>query len=477
MPRHQLYSRTVSPQTRMVVQCCYPALDQDMAYWWTMHHLAFGHLSWNGHRQQHELVFSCDIVAAITGRSYKHASSTKWLSEFERVVGIPLQIRKHSYSTGEATAVDPLFDPRVRDAIRLVPNRPDATVTEPWVDFVTGEVPDPRRRRRERKKQHEETKAEAARDAAKQPTFDLLQLLHSPALLDLECRLADNWDGALDLYDAMPEGKAKDATRRIIQAMHDDPTILYHSVDNSPRLFAAGNTLNHSPREIRTRFLSGDVFLDLQRCQLAIVSEIWDLPTIKHYLERLQHEGTSFWKDFIGGLNLEVSEAVKDAVKQALYSTLFGMGKRKIKNGEKSSHGGKVNGLKELLGEEAAGLFMNHWLIKMLLDTRAKVYDKIGEAGGADDAFNRWIPMSEDRKPHQIACEVVQSYEVRLMLSLLPTLLQHRDTVVIHSWLHDGMALSFTDPSKEEAIQQQMKADLEAEAWRLKIPTTLEIKR
>lgn len=72
-----------------------------------------------------------------------------------------------------------------------------------------------------------------------------------------------------------------------------------------------------------------------------------------------------------------------------------------------------------------------------------------------------------------MAAQVVQSWEVRLMLSLVPVLRGERQLYCL-SWLHDGLTVWCGDSTKRERHINKLKAAVQAEAEQWGFPTWLE---
>ncbi len=61
--------------------------------------------------------------------------------------------------------------------------------------------------------------------------------------------------------------------------------------------------------------------LDLKASQLAIVSQLWDVPSLREFLSSPE---CNIWDEFQNWL--EVSDEYKPVLKAANYSVVFGMG-------------------------------------------------------------------------------------------------------------------------------------------------------
>jgi hypothetical protein len=79
------------------------------------------------------------------------------------------------------------------------------------------------------------------------------------------------------------------------------------------------------------------------------------------------------------------------------------------------------------------------------------------------DAFGQWVGMERyaDRKDDKhrsrsILAAVAQSWEMKIMLSILPVIQRHERLQMV-GWLHDGVILNFGDRSRAGQFKAELK--------------------
>jgi hypothetical protein len=455
---YRLFDRIVTAEFRDLVRRRYPGLDIHPVYWKIMQHCLFPNYCWQ--EGVGELLLTHEMMAEMVGSNRKNVCVQKWIEAFERDVGVPLNASGWSYSTGKARVIRPEIDPQILSVRDRELPREYRRIDGDRVDLITGELVNPRRRKEELKKHYDRLRAEAAAAGTQHPAKDLMWYLNEQCDRSLNYKLTANWDSVIRMADEMPQGPPRDSVFCILMVLAEKAVMVYRPVQNSARLFAEGLTVNGLPREMRKQALSGDVQIDLRCCQLAVVAKLWEVTRLWAMLE----SGQSFWSYILAEIGLPAS--YKSVVKPAIYSVLFGKRKKNL-----------LQWLKERMPEQAADLFMNNEIVQSLLEARAGAYDEIGEHGGGYDAFGDWLPLTADRKPRQLFCAIVQSYELKLMAAMLPVLLAHKKELTLHSFLHDGASICCRRESEEETLVDQIAAAINAEARALGIPTDLEISR
>lgn len=206
--------------------------------------------------------------------------------------------------------------------------------------------------------------------------------------------------------------------------------------------------------------------MDMQSCQLAIVAKLWEVPALYNLLA----SGRSIWEELARYLGVDPARS-KPVLKRAAYSVCYGMGVAKLHkllaNGTDGNPG---------LGEEAARRFLQHLLIATLLKERKRVAAWAEMAGGLEDAWGNWIPVNAENPPHAVMARQAQSWEVRIMMAILPHA-QNNPDIRIPLWLHEGVYIHSTDTSKEAAQVDRLQRALNRRAEELDIPTRAEVER
>lgn len=115
-------------------------------------------------------------------------------------------------------------------------------------------------------------------------------------------------------------------------------------------------------------------------------------------------------------------------------------------------------------------------LVLPLLAARTRQQRKVITMRGDTDAFGRWIdnPLGAHDVLSVLAA-VVQSHELKIMLSLLP-ILKSEDQIYLLSWLHDGVTLQFGNHTKKQRQIRKLKEAIRLTVDTMGIATRLDVK-
>lgn len=489
-PSFQLWPRSVSSDFRQLLVSMYPALESPKhapalrrlwkakfpkdkaptdtrAYWRIAQYALF---SGNYDIDTRQLLFSQVVVAALvevplTTRGFK---AQEWITAFSQDV-FPLNPTEYKFTESRVRTIDPEPAPEIIEAMLSGKAKGNDTSR---LDFVTGQPISVRAQRSLEREEQERQQALFDAVDADHPARELLEFLHKDKGHYLARVLKQNWPSVQEAVDAMPattehEVKRKRLCRNLVARLDPDEKVIYKAVRNTPRIYVDGASIHQLPREIRERALAGAVELDLTACQLAVVAKVWDIPELEKPLRRFD-----FWDDLLFKSGLEPTD--KPAIKTTIYSIIFGMSQRKLRQRLAEGDGLKHQGI----GVEATKRFFQHRYVKALLKARQHQQEIIGRQGGGTDAFGRFqkTPFNlktrvdgrrnprygEPNVPAALA-GIVQSYELRLMLALLP-ILKSNQQIYLLSWLHDGVTVAFGNSTKAQAQIRRMKRAVEAEA-------------
>jgi hypothetical protein len=285
--------------------------------------------------------------------------------------------------------------------------------------------------------------------------------------------LARNWPDVKEAVFALPRENPRqiataDWCERVLDSLHERRTIYYGAARKSPRIYAIGNTIHLLPRKLRQLALAGGVELDLKAAQLAIVSKLWDVPSLREFLSVPTKSIWDELQEWIG-----VSAEYKPVLKAANYSVVFGMGTDQV--AEMLAHGTAKN---DGVGSIRAAKFFTHPLVRDLITARSRIFKQIKDDHGAEDAFGRLVEIEWDSAKKKcnvpsVAAQVIQSWEMRLMLRLVPVLRAQRQLYCL-SFLHDGLTVWCGDVTKRDRHIQMLKSAVQVEADRCGFPTWLE---
>lgn len=426
------------------------------------------------------IVPASSIEVLVAGRPIsgkRHFAAVDWLAAFSHDVW-HLEVQPHSFWAGEARTVMRYLPSDVQDILEDEPLHAYGE-TEGQVWFVSG-VPVTRKRMYAEAATYTETlKSLADGVDANHPAYALMTYLNNQPQTTVGKIVRANWPRVLREFAAMDSGPSKDVALTTLLVLRDYWKLIYAASEKSPRLHALGTTIHQLPRQLRKAALHGCTSLDAHACQLAVVAALWDAPRVSKFLS----EQKSIWSELLGAMG--VGPDTKPLVKEALYSIIFGM---KISNVRCNLLGlpllGRpntprrrtVSSVKPIrsVSEQAADAFLAHPLIVELLVARQARLRQIKRDRHVIDAFGRRIDYDRRNvKMRSLLAQEVQSYEVSLMLSLLPIFQAERDLIVV-SWLHDGLTIHVTDATQQQRIVRRLQTAFSARAASLGLMTNLE---
>lgn len=392
--------------------------------------------------------------------------SGQFLEEFSKNVW-PLVISAPRHWLGQARTVERNIPEPVQLALDAA--YPDPATDRVWLGSGVGVTHDGVRKAGNTYQM--EMREFADRMTQGHPARELLDFLNGLSPTCLRKILAANWDDLVAAWDAMPAGTDHERARRrqaqcILLHLQDRPPLIYCSSDRTPRAFALGLSVNSLPRELRKIALRGCVELDARACQLAIVARQWGLTNLTGVLETRR----SVWTELTGHLGLD-AETYKPTIKRLVYGIVFGAREVSLRAWMRDGD----EGIQPVTNEQADA-FLGHPLIAELLAGRNERLREIRRDKFVMDAFGQRREYDGREVRHRsLLAQEVQSYEVALMMSLLPRIQRNYEDVHVVSWLHDGLSLWFSDKAKAAATVKGLCADFSRKADALGFRTELEV--
>jgi len=118
----------------------------------------------------------------------------------------------------------------------------------------------------------------------------------------------------------------------VVKSMNRRKFLRYAGIAATLSSIAAGASVNYLPSELRHHAFAGAVELDLKAAQLAIVSRLWDIPSLREALEAALHapegEDRSIWRKLADWMR--VTAEYKPILKRTISSLVFGMLLKKL---------------------------------------------------------------------------------------------------------------------------------------------------
>lgn len=441
-----------------------------------------------------DLVLPEEMVRAIYYCWSKKVCVTSLLAGFQRDV-LNLGLNNQSFTKGQARTADPDINPEFDSAFtEWKMKNPGVEEEEGLVYFSTGQ-----RVTRRLKKSLEEERHEAIQEFRQglknRHALELLEYLDNaperPLARIVRQDLPIAWEAMLAMPDGVrkPKGKDWDTLTKDERGAHRDwarkrmtldilweaksfSGVDYKTVDNSPRLFATTRGILNLPRKIREILLAGCVQFDLSSCQVAICAKLYN----RKRTTELLRTRVKLWTvilDFMGA-----ADSGTDITKRGVYSTLFGKGEKAVQ--ELLIDGDVVcDGLEP----DQAKLFSRHYVVRDLVIAKDMARRAFKRDRGAEDAFGRFIKLDKIDKPSEngrlrsLMSQIIQSYELKMMLSILPVFKAKRNSkLYLLAWLHDGIVVHFGDDSKKNRQIAEIKNALTDRIAEMGIETWVEVK-
>lgn len=463
--RITLFDRiTVSAHFREEVAKAFPALGDNLAYWRMMNYLLFGACD---DRETGKRLLAHEFLADITGHKGNVSNFRSWqfLERFRAEVfgSDALQWTRHKPKK-KCRQVEKLILPApvVQALEDEYEHKHDATGR---VYFSTGEKFTRLRQREQRKQQQHQALANTL-DAGCDEAREILDYLNNlpPHLFYRAYR--NNHQAAEHAARSLPKAQARRQQLEILKHIAEQPQPFYQpsKKGHTDRVFGTTGSLPLLARDVRHAWTQGWYKADLRSAQLAINATFWNVPDLAAFLKKKEK---SIWQELTEHFCLGGEEAVKakNPLKTALYSLCYGMDVRKIAKN-------LTNDLAEVGIQRTGKLLWTHPLMRSLQAARTRMIKKISKAQGAHTCFGRWH-STKTLRPNQILALLSQAIELKLMHPLF-TMAKATSDFTITLFLHDGIAVHFTDKNRIAPWQRRMNGEVSKVATTFNIETELE---
>lgn len=461
----RLFNRiTVSRWFRNQVAKAFPALGGNVAHWQMMQYLLLGACD---DRETGKRLLAHEFLAEIAGHKGDKSNfkSGQFLQEFRNTHFSPSTFSWTPHLAAEkCRQVDTLILPAsLLSALEEEYARRHYDTGR--VYFATGHAFSIKTQRQDRAYRRGRAK-EDAQTAETQEAREILAYLNNlpPHLFNRIVLL--NHEAAEQVALSLPNANARKQQLEILKHIYEQPQTFYRPVidGNTDRIFGVKRSFTALKREVRNALIDGWHKADLRSSQLAINAMLWDVPEVTEFLRaRTQSIWGALYQHF--DLHGDAATRAKPALKTALYATCYGMGVRKIgKNLTKD--------LTELGINKDGRIFLKHPLIKALLDGRRRAVARIQEDGGARTCFGKWLDTFELTIP-QVLAQISQAIELKIIHAAFVVAKKTAD-FTITLFQHDGIAVHFTDKSKQELWRNRLNNAITKQAQCFGVETYLE---
>lgn len=275
----------------------------------------------------------------------------------------------------------------------------------------------------------------------------------------------------LDIIQSLDEKAQREELRyfmhslTVLRTLEDYPQDNYTAVPGgTSRLFALTAGIQTLARPVRKALTKGWYEIDLVSAHTAINAKLWNVPTVQQFLSDTNNK---LWKTLATDLNIELKDSTKEAMKRAFYALQYG--------GTISTVKGIYTQLMRRAGYDAinADRFMNHWIVKALLEGRDRFIDVMRINKGARGYYGDWFSL-DDYDYKTILSHVATSYEIALIRPIFDVACTSDDFVVT-VYQFDGVSISVNNANKVRQVFHRLEKAVNDKAVELGISTRLEL--
>lgn len=439
---------TVSRRFRQLVAEAFPALGHSLPYWRMMNYLLFGACD---DQETHRRLLTHANLADIAG----HKGS---LSKFSSL-GFLKQFQADVFSEQTFTWTDFIAKEKCRQVATLIlPAQVQQALEEEFarkhyqsgrVYFSTG-LTFSRKQHKESREWQKAKALKAAEGAQCAEAREILDYLNNlpPNLFTKMAQL--NHEAAMAVAESLDNLRAREQQRGYLKHIYEQPQPFYEpsSKGNTARLFGVSSSLTALKRDVRNAWINGWHKADLRSAQLAINARLWKVVEVEEFLAKQE---MTIWESLYQHYDLsgEDTQRAKSILKNNLYAMCYGMGVEKLEE----------TVAKELRGvgiNRTMPLLTDHPLVRALLKGRDRMIRKIRYARGAMTCFGKWV-STENVPAYRILAQISQAIELKIIHPLF-VCAKNTDEFTITLFLHDGVAIHFTDKTKITTWKRRLNA-------------------
>ncbi len=468
--------RTVSRQFRELVQEELPGLGNNETYW----RLFEWHIFGSRLKETGGVLASREILAEIEGKTAQlrnnRYTGLPFLESYRRDVA-PIEWSNYSVVDGKARVItNNALSERVLNAAQTELATPVKELYE-RVYLVSGAAYTVKRQQAARREDQEAANTSAQARLVKadgrevRTLVEYLNTLPPARYTKMLSRLPE----AYEVASTITKEERRERAYKGLRAFADQPQQFYapSSARRSVRVFGFQGGLVSLPREVRKALLQDFTSVDLASAQLAVVAQLWDVPSVQQFLLEHRDRGRSIWPSLCAELELPYNEHSKQGIKPLVYALCFGGGARRKNDAINKK-------AREEFGDDGEAIvkrFMALPMIADLYEARLREAKRVENDKGSYDCFGNWIPLEYGygKAASVLACQA-QAVELKLLWPVVERAVSSDDVGIV-CWLFDGCSLAFKDASKKERILRQLQAAVRAQADELGVITSLEIEK
>ena len=416
----------VTPQFHKAVFQHFPVNKNSLILIKLLDHILFG--SWFD-EDSDLLVLESELIMTMRKKTAPthNFSAKKLFDRFSKEI-FPIQVKYHEHLRGKARLLEDAQVPEwleVAKAEMLLGDRADRTV-----GLVSGK---PIKLADHYAEKRQQAMADAL-NARSETVKKVLGYLHElPEFLfdGLDSKLP----GAFAVASKLPNPVTRRRSESMLTSVQLYPKPLYQQADKTARIYGIGGGFLNLKSEVRNRLTSDWVKIDLKHAQLSIISKLWDLPGLRKYVDGIKG---GFWKGLCTECGIPYIDDVKSAMKEALYSVIFGSHEHQVKYR-----------LLPVIGSKSAEVLVNHFVFKSLFTARKKRYLALCEDWALKDAYgneSNLVGWTSEQKRYRMAMSMLacqaQSYELAILAPIFDYAVKTQGTehpFWVTAFLHDGL--------------------------------------
>lgn len=426
-------------------------------------------------------------------RSNHRYNASKYLTKFQQEVGLKLYIKEYNYTEGKARMVKPYFPINIQQAIQQELSDFIISKDITMINFIT------------LKKSNKNTPSEIRKELDKEvkrfynnASIEALPLLEY--LNDLPSNLFTNKVkenknyvcrtlSKLESNETNPKLKPiKDATLReietkVLMSIYENPKPIYKPSLGSKtvRIFSHGESILLLCRGLRKAICKGWYEYDLVSSQLAIVAKLWNINEVQEFLQL----GNKIWISLFEHLGVKYAynrlnnpdwlTALKDLLKESLYSLIYGM--------DKSCLLAKLTkGFKKLKVKKKGIDLLNHPIMTALYNAReAKITTILQDSKLVLDWYdNRELLVEGNTNKERLdyvrslLAREAQLVEMLLLKPVFDIAKENKQYMAITLFQHDGFTVHYNKTTLVNSLEHKMRKAVQLQAGLLGIIIDLE---
>ena len=469
----------------------YPNLVKSAAYRKLFLHLMFGRIYEGYALISREVLASCEECFHLV--KHRNYNGSKFLSNFQSSIGLPLQIKSYNYLEGKARLALPKFVKEVEESLIIEVSNFLLGNTQEMYNFITGKKMNSKVLTSIKKELSDEVKL--FYDNASEEALPLLEYLNDLPTNVFTSKVNETRPLVIETLVKLESSevnprlkKAKDVQLRQIEAsllmcIYEIPKPYYKpsSAGRTVRVFPHNQSMLQLHKSLRKVMCTGWTEYDLVSSQLAIVAKLWNISLVEEFLKSGKHIWTDLFnhlgKDYVvlKKENQTYFNNLKGLLKESLYSLIYGMKKSALLSN-------LTVGFKKLNIKEKGDFLFTHPIIAALYQAREiKLAQVLSDGKLVMSWYNNktLILEGKDIKEKQNNVKSLIAQEAQLMEMLLITPVfdlakKNKDSFTITLLQHDGLTIKFKDNFYKSIWDTRIKEVVSKEALKYQVITELE---